>query len=154
MFFKCLETLHGLKNVQIRGGSTIMAAKILKVKFNIPNLVSISMHDLLRAHEVDTTLHERIPLPDESCMRGLQAETTSNHFGGQVVKGPRVQLFWLNNRNIFRVKGLMEAKVIIVKKIHLSWRPTFKVIILLLLSSRKSSSQLKVVRTMATTRAT
>jgi hypothetical protein len=52
-----------------------MAVKILKVIFNIPILVPISMYDplradLLKAHEVDTTLHEGIRLPDESSMVG------------------------------------------------------------------------------------
>jgi len=87
----CLETLHGLKNVQIRDGSTIMAVKILSAKFNIPILVSIVMPDLLRAHEVNITT-ERIRLPNEYIMMGW-TEILSNHPGGQVVKGPRLKLF-------------------------------------------------------------
>lgn len=103
-----------------------MTVKIFKVKF-ILILVSMSMHDLLRAQ--DTTVDESIHLPGESSMiawRGLQAKTFYYHLVGQVVKGARLQLI------IFRVKGPIVTKVMIVDKMRLRWRPTLKVIILLL----------------------
>lgn len=142
---KC--SLHSFILLHIRNGST-MALKNLKVKHKFPTIVvSIMVRDHPRLHEDINmiTLRQKISLPSESNImtgwRGLQAGTIRDHHGELVVKGPR--LHTRASQNIFTADQPIDEEVV-NNNIHLIRGPTFKAMVVVILS-RKEKIQLNIV---------